>query len=573
MSFLQKTGISLSIFVLFVILAQKKCYYGDAFKFNNYLTEIPTAIPKEATQKLFSLSLSAWSGEGTVLALVTYIAYFFNITYHTSFVYFDAFWGATFTFIWLSCIESSIKHKIWRTTLIIMGLSAPFLLIFMGHIEIYAPIITINLLWVFITLQYIKKQKRYLLILAIFTWLIAVKLHTTAILGVFGFILLIIQKQLNYSLSWKQIGIYFISPIYMVGGILYFFYFKDYIDDRSLQKTVLAYDHLFLPIISPNPPLDNYNLLSFHHIFDFVSVIFLWSPLAVFTIAYVIISFKKIIDWNTIEIKIISTTLLFYVSLFFMINPLLSLPIDWDLFSIPAPFLLAFTLILVSQVQHKKENKRLIGISLFFVCLNIPFFMIHQSKKQISLKLASTSNYIYHTYYEWTAQTFENALVIANGSLDENIVKREEFLNTLAPYAQKNIDYEYTSILNTQGKAYLKYKNNPKKALKYFKKAYRYSKSMNTQLLAVEAYFKLKDYQNAYLITEELITKKFPSEKKALTMAIHISLAADNYKNALDLSTVYLKKYNTPLIKEIHQRITLNRDLKTLKNIFKSNDK
>lgn len=569
----KNTKIVLSIvsFICFWVFAQKVCYYGDAYKFNTHLYKIPPFVPQEAITKFFSWSISAWSGEGTILAIVTYIAYFFQITYKAAFCLFDAFWGASFIFIWLSFVQKFIAHKYWQIPFFILGFSAPCLLLFMGHIEIYAPILSINLLWLYVSLEYHKKQKPYLLFLSVLLWLIAIKLHTLSVLCFFSLALLIWKKATDKTPTWKQITIYILSPIYLMGLVLYFFYFKDYNDDRSFEKTVMAYDHLFLPILSPKAPLDNYNLFSIHHFFDFVSITFLWSPVALFLLLFVVLTYRKEINWEAIEIKITGLCLLLYISLFFMINPLLSLPMDWDLFSTPAPFFFVFVLVLISQIQNKTVNIKLSSASGIIACLSIPFLMIHQSGAQISSKLENLAVYNYGTYYEWTAQIFENALK-ANPALtlDEQIAKRDVFLNKLKSKENFKPNHELTTLLNNQAKNYLDTKTESKKALAYLKESYLNKPSKSTQLLAIEAYFKTEDYKNAFLVAKELAAKKYPTEEKALVVVVHTALEAGFHKEALVYSTQYLRKYKSPLIQKAHNRLLQNKELKTIKFLFKN---
>ena len=67
--------------------------------------------------------------------------------------------------------------------------------------------------------------------------------------------------------------------------------FKDYNDPRTLTD-FKDIDRLFLPVFSPEPPLDRYNLFSLNHILDYLNMMLMWSPAALFLIAYAFI-FKK----------------------------------------------------------------------------------------------------------------------------------------------------------------------------------------------------------------------------------------------------------------------------------------
>ena len=544
-------------------------FYGDAYKFNLFLNVAPKIMPLEAKEKLFSLAINAWSGEGTVLGAITYIAYFFQVTYKTAFIVFDAFFGGIYIFIWLHFVKSFVTSNIWRFSLILGGVTAPFLLLFFGHIEIYAPIICINLLWIYIALLATKSNKLRYLVLLVFILLLSIKLHAISVLCIPALALLLWNHFKGVYPSWKQIAGFILVPIFFAGSILYFFVFKDHMDNRSLQETAMALDHLFLPLFSPKAPLDNYNLLSFNHIFDFFSMGFLWSPIAIFFVLLFLILKRKEINWNAPNIKISGVSLFLFLSLFFVINPLLSMPIDWDLFSIPAIYLLAFTVALTSQVEVKFQSFKILYASLILAVLSLPTFLVHQSPKSISLRLETLSQYIYTSYYEWTVQTFQNALSIKYDSSTNESIRREQLLSTLKPKAKKGIDYEYTSLLNDQGKFFLRKQNNPKKALTYFKEAMNYGNSLNTQLVSLEAYFLLKQYDKAFEISQFLIQKQFPSYQKALKIGIHTALEAKKYDVALIISKQYLTKWpKNVTIQKVYNGLINKQEVDQLKFLF-----
>ncbi|WP_299441838.1 hypothetical protein [uncultured Aquimarina sp.] len=561
--------ISVVFLVSALVFAMVKDFYGDAYKFNKFLPKIPPVIPKGTNEKFFTYSLTPWAGEGTILAVITYMAYYFQITYKTAFLIFDAVFGGLFVFTWLHFIHSFIKTNTWKIILALAGITAPFMLAFFGHIEIYAPVFFINLLWIYLALLYIKTEKKYLLWTLPIVLLIGLKLHSIAVLCIPGLLLLFWKRYKGTYPNWKQVSYFIIAPIFVIGAIMYFFVFEDHIDDRSLQRNAMAFEHIFLPLFSPEAPLDQYNLLSFNHFFDFLSVILLWSPIALLLIALFLILKRKEIDWNTPKIILSGLCLLLFVAFFFVVNPLLGLPIDWDLFSLPAPFLLAFTVILTAQLEEKIAPRSILYASGILVTLSLPIFIVHQSEKSVSKRLESVAVRMFDTYYEWTAQTVENAFSLDDEYRINRLERGEAFIKKLTPKAQKGIDYEYCALLIDQGRYFLRIQNNPTKALALFSLAQEYAPANNAKLLSLEAYFALNQYQNAFEISKELVQLQFPNPRKALKMSLHCALEAELYTDAFEISKIILKNWpDDEASKEVFQRLSTNSRIKELKFLF-----
>ncbi|MHA7058293.1 hypothetical protein ACWGOQ_0013810 [Aquimarina sp. M1] len=560
---------SISLLLLTIVFPMVQDFYGDAYKFNKFLPKTPTLIPTETHDKFFTFSLSPWAGEGTVLSLITYIAYFLQVTYKTAFILFDAIFGGLFVFFWLQVIRILIKNDTWKVILTLTGITAPFMLVFFGHIEIYAPVFFINILWIYITLLFIKTEKAKYLWLVLLILLIGLKLHSTSVLCIPALFLLFWKNYQGTYPNWKQVSYFVLTPIFIIGLFLYFFYFEDHIDNRSLQSTAMAFEHLFLPLFSPEPPLDQYNLLSFNHFFDFFSVILLWSPIALFLLILLLILKRKEVNWNAPEVLILGVCFILFTTFFFVVNPLLGMPIDWDLFSLPAPYLLAFTAVVVSQVEKYISPSKILYASGIIAALNLPVFVVHQSERALSERLESVAARMYTTYYEWTAKTIEHAYSLNDPFNINRLERGEDFRKKIGSKAQKGIDYEYATLVVDQGRYFLRIQNDPVKALGLFTLAQEYAPAHNAKLLSLEAYFALQQYENAFMVAEELVLLRFPSVEKALKIKLHCALEAQLYQEAFETCTVILKNWpDNKIVEEVYQRLHKNDRIKELKFLF-----
>ena len=446
---------------------------------------------------------------------------------------------------------------------------------FCGHIEINAPVYLFNLLWMIAALIYLRTQNVFLLWTLIPLLLICMKLHPVALLFTPACLLLFINHYLGCKnwgqqwFVWKRIILFPLFPIYIAGAIAYFFVFKDYNDPRHLQFTAMEYDRLFLPLVSPEPPLDKYNMLSFNHCFDYFGVLLIWSPVAFFILVVIALCDRKKIQWNTPSVIITGISLILFASLFFVTNPLLSMQMDWDLFSFPAPLFLIFTVVLVEQLQHTSLHRKLIGGCLALSLLSIPAFVVHASKPMMSQHLESIGVRIFKTYYEWSTRTFTYAL-----SLDTDkssfLTRKRNLLEKLEPHAPPGKDYEYARLLIAAGQYELRNEKNYKAALEYFEKAYFYYPNEKDNLLKLmETHFRRGNFAKAYQYGSKLVELKHPNEQKALRIVIHCALEAERYTEALNHTKEYLKYWpKDEIINHIHQRLVNGANLHELKSLF-----
>jgi len=569
-------GITIIMGFLFIQFPIAHDNYGEAYLLQQYMDKTADEIPQQAMDEFFSFKLSPWAGQNTVMSLVTFISYFGGVDYHLAFVLLDLFFGVLFIISWLYFVRNRLRNRIWKIVMGLAGLSAPFILNFYGHIEINAPALLFNLLWLISMLSYLKRRTVFRLWGLLLLLLVCIKFHPVALLFAPAMLLLFVQYfypdfvQRIKLFSWKRISILILTPIFFAGMLVYFFVFKDHADTRQLQDTAMEYDRLFLPLLSPDPPLDNYNMLSFNHIFDYFGEMLLWSPVILFLIVIVILFYREKIEWKQPEVLLTGLSLILFGALFFVVNPLLSMQMDWDLFAMPGPVFLVFGLVLVSQIENEKISPLLTGGSISMVILSIPFFMVHASTNQLSHRLESAGIRIYKTYYEWSNQTIRFALDIAE---EDNLTIRKRKRNVLAklePYAIPGKDYEYARLLVSEGEQVLRDDQDYIKALEIFDKVnYYYPLLKNNVLYQLEAHFLLKQMDKAYEYGLQLIELKHPDERTATRITIHSALEAGFYDEAFKHSGVYVNKWGTgDVIGEVYFRLQQQDKIEELKFLF-----
>lgn len=569
--------LSLSIGLLMYFFPMVFDYYGEAVKLQGFLNIVPESIPPGTNEALFSFSLSPWAGQNTILSIVTYIAFWTECSYQNAFYLLNAFTGGLFAFLWFCFIDYYFQRNSTRFILQIAGLASPFLLLFFGHIEIYGPVLLFNLFWLITLIIYLKRRKpAYILILGLLL-LLCLKMHAIALLFLPAFILIVldyykksIKTEINFF-TWRTSSVYVLLPVFLIGAFVYFFVFKDHVDERQLQYTVAEFDRIFLPLVSPEPPLDKYNLLSGNHIFDYFNEMFLWSPGILFLLFAAVIFTRKKINFNQPEIVLTGISLILFVSLFFVVNPLLSMQMDWDLFVMPVPALLVFGAVVFKQTENDLTKAMVSGIIVALGILSLPIFVVHNSEERLANRTEKTGMYIYKTYYEWSGQTLELAWKHVKENKEEFKNRRIAVIDRLKPFAIPGKDYEMARIIANEAMFETRGNNNPAEGLKLARESKYYFTSYNKGLLyELESLFLLEKYSEAYHVGLKLFDIGYPSREKALRILIHCALEAEMYQEAFVKSENYIKEFNAEdkLIQTVFSRLKSNDNIGELKYLF-----
>ncbi len=567
--------IAVGMAALFYLFPIYRDFYGDAVRFANAFGEKTIERPDVYIDHLFSFDF--WhprNGERSVLGSALFLSYKFGLSHLQAFKLIGVTFGFAYVFLWLFLVVNTVRNRVLRIIFAIAGLSAPFLLVFMGHIEIYAPSIAGLIAYFLVLSHYFKTHQKWYLWLTLFVLYFCLKFHSSAFLLVPSFIITLLYHtlkeypKLKQYFNWKKLAIYVLAPIFLVGAGLYFFYYQDYNDPRFFYTNFKIHDRMFLPILSPEPPYDRYNLLGFNHVFDYLNMFLLWSPLAIFLL--VIVYFKrKEIDWNAPMVIVSGLSLILYTSLLFMVNPLLGMQFDWDLFSLPAPILLIFVLSLFAQFKDTALIRRLIGPSLAIALWTMPIFPANVIKEPLSYRLESLGIRTFKSY--WIRATAGIRFGINLLPEDKSIYQQRYIraIEELRPYAIPGNDVEYAELLYSIAFHYLRNEKNYTKALRYAEAADSYEPN-DYKILTylIEANFSLKQFDKAYALGLRLIALN-QNPQKSLRIAIHCALEAEKQRQAVEHCTVYLQTWpQDKHIQQVYFALQNGTDLDQIKQMF-----
>lgn len=606
-------------------------FYGNARNFYFTKETVISQLPPNTLKELIHFEFIPGQGRKGVKIIVDLISFYTEQTLQQSFILLNTVFGGLYVFLLLNFISTHIQSIQNRIIVSIVFLTSPLFLVYFGHIETYAPVFFLLLCWFLLYVKATRSNRKVELIPLFIVWLIGLRFHTFFILlmPAFGILAgnLYFPNLTKKVTPLKKTFLFVYLPLLTLGLIAYFFIFKDYNDPRKLTNFE-DIDRLFLPLISPAAPLNNYNLIGINHGLDFINLILFWSPAFIF-LFFTIFSFRKKINWNSLEVSGLSLTLLIFCTFLFAVNPLLSMPMDWDLFMFPVTGFIVLSVILFQKIEHSFFTKKRIFLLVSTSLLCIPAFITTLSSTPNSYRVESIGKHIYKTYYEH-ASTYLLFAISESDSKEEYETRLTKAIKELEPlallgndkqYADLLIDYsmvcsngspekarkvflsatdyflpdsKYDKHINTtneklikkgyvfskedlnKGNDLLKKGNSIKAAnligaIENFRSAFFYNPiSTKINLALLEVYYETENFQAAYQQAIYLKNKEGLSIKKKLRILIHTSLEANEYAAADQHCVEYLAAFpDDSLIRDIFHALQANDEVEQLKYNFR----
>lgn len=611
--------------------------YGNSRGFQDVLDTTVDKLPSDFYSRLFSFEFVPGNGRGGVTLIVEFISYAFQVNMYDAFKIMDAFCGAGFVAVWLWSVQRFIKDLGWRILLAAIGLTSPFLINYFGHVETYAPIFLVLYIWLLLFVLFLRNQNSRFYWLLLVLLILGIRLHTLMYLLAPAFLVATLyQFKLKTILNDKvtdirQVFKWMYLPLFAVGLLLYFFVFKDYDDPRILQDFE-DIDRLFLPMKSPEAPLDNYNMFSMSHLLDFFNIILFWSPALLVILGYLFVQKRKELNWKLPEVNLLILTFFLFATILFTMNPLFSMPMDWDLFCFPVPILLLLLLLGVEQIQKEGASLKLIATCGAMVLLCLPAFSVFLNLKQNSQRTERVGVHIYKSYYEHASTYILMSLKMVKGN-DAYRERMNHLIEELEPHALPGKDQQYAELLVDKsyfdfyvdqnplkaraslmksmeyqrlqnrfeplafdinktliqqgfeyseedkkmaneiierGKVLLREKKEYELALQEFRYS-RYYDPMNGRaiLLSIESLFLMKRYPEAFSFARDLVGLRFPDYQTALRVGIHTALEAKMYGDALRYCNLFLENFDgDETIITVKKRLDAREKVEELKFLF-----
>jgi len=265
--------------------------------------------------------------------------------------------------------EMITNDRIKRVLVFMICFFSGSLLLYFGYVENY-PLLWVGLTgFIYFGLRYHKIGKGLIWSFLFLAFGIFVHLQMAVLIP--AFIYLLFSRGIGFSL-YTRYGklLWSLLALVVCGGIILFI---------NLFKTNLYFEHMFLPIFTGKPIYPKYSILSLPHLLDIVNELFLISPLLLIFFALSFGRLREIFKNNSL----IFLALTALGSLFFLliIDPKLSMPRDWDLFSISVFGLMLILVILQPDEKIDLLKRLVLPVTAFLMLFNYPFLLTNLNKQ------------------------------------------------------------------------------------------------------------------------------------------------------------------------------------------------
>lgn len=401
---------------LLSLLAEKKYTLGDLLDFRD----------KEPLTRLVHQSLAS----------------IFGIDQKLTFQIVSAVSGGLFLILVIPFILTRKNIKSWKLLALIILIFAGANQLFFGHVEDYTLIYLAITVFLILAWNLFDGKK-------IFGWMVIVfligsRLHIEMILllpallyaGAFWF-----EQRRGRSNHWlhpRKI-ILLVSVSIVCAVLLYLFYFEAHRYSTGDQKEIMT--KIFLPVVNPLPEPHSYSLLSLNHLSDVIQQLFFTASPALVLLTIIMVTYYKGIRWNEPHL-IFSIIAVFYFIVFnFTINPMLSMPRDWDMLSPVAAVINFASIVLSYQLFRNSKNaidhSRIIGVIGAVAILSSTIFIINADKELSAMRLEGVGKWVFKSYYHGSSYIINMGEKLIDDP-QKQIEHREQTIKDLLPYTNKH---------------------------------------------------------------------------------------------------------------------------------------
>ncbi len=520
--------------------------YGDAYFLTQELDKLAVQWTSEMTANALSYHpLVPKEGVRSFYHVTNFLGYIFQTKSIAVVKYLQVFLVIIFNMLWMALVTRSCKTLKVRLLLSMVVFVAPIGLIFHRHYEVYAIPMVLAMAFVLLLKVFFAAPNFKRLFALFFLLLIGLKFHITfwlltpALLFAFLHLLGIKQPWFSKFSKPKMVLLFMLLPGVMAVCAVYIW--KGSFHGTRLAPPGNLYDALFVPMVPSEPaPYDRYSLLSLAHVLDYLQVIFVWSPVAWFV---VMVAFLNRRFNRTISPYVLCIGLVFvgYLCCFFIINPLLGMSTDWDLFSFPSIILLALSAEVLSRLEREKWINRLIIPAALLSLLNTPCFAVNASNDMLSERYEVLFRNDFKHFWIASSTLFKVSMEMEENK-DIRMERHLAVIKDLEPYAVLGQDLEFAEVLRLTG-VHSGRTGNLQMALEFHQRALRYFPNLRKNIFdLVIVHFNMGQPRETLPYLDRLIANQYPSDRKAHLIAIHSSIAAKDYDRARFYCTGYLRR-------------------------------
>jgi len=366
--------------------------------------------------------------------------------------------GGLFLIVVLLFVANSKHSPTWKVLAAIILVSSGVNQLFFGHVEDYTLVYLALIIFLVLSWKLFDGQKTLMPMMAVFV--LGAGLHVEMLL--LGPALLYAVFYVNrdrfpaMSRILRPRTIIAALVVSLACGFLaYMFYYKAYELTSDTQKEMVS--KIFLPLKNPLPSPHAYSLLSLNHLSDVLQELMLTVAPGAILIFILSVLFFRYFKWSEPRIIFFLLAAFYFLLFDLTVNPVLSMPRDWDFLSLGAAPMVFLSLVASTQIFDRlkmgKSINILVASSLGAGILSSTIFFVNAHEDSASQRLRSIGVWVYESYYRGSSYIINVGCKMIGAEDNGEIEERQRIIEKLEPL-KSDPDFELALLYEKLGQAY-----------------------------------------------------------------------------------------------------------------------
>jgi hypothetical protein len=457
--------------------------------------------------------------------------------------------GAVWVFIWMQFVQRKVQHKSLQMLAALLGIFSGMTMTFYAMPEVYAPPLLFFTGYLICLVEFLEAGKKKWLVLLFPLLLMAIRTHSSgfALAPSLVYALLVAavgeKENLQKWTSWRRAG-WMIPAVFLAIGLAgYLTVFKA--GDDSVKVIPTAGNMFLTPFGGPSPD-DAYFLFGFWHVWDFIQeLLFCSAAGCVIFLAFLLAPGRKAY-WKSKPMVGLGIVIVMLMALYFAIDPHVTLPRDWDLFSLVSPPILVVCVLLLARTNGNLAPSWLRqSMLLLLIGLQFSFFIVNHDKKRVHDRQLDVAAHVFASNEQGGAFIVKHSLDAYPVSAKERIELLEKTLQNLTANENAITKADFAFLYQYGGILCFESKDFRRARTFYLEADKRLPEQVGTyeDLAVVE--FNLGNYQQALYFAN--LAMRFKSRHSSnWALAFTAARAIGNPGLAFQIGQDYLQKFGDP---------------------------
>lgn len=315
---------------------------------------------------------------------------------------------------------------------------------------------------------------------------------------------------------------------------------------------------IFIPFFTQEAPYNHYSLLGFNHILDVLNASLYISLPFLPALVYLLIGFRKQINWNSGRIKVIALNLVFFSAFFFAMNPLLGPARDWDLYALwGVPLFVSFIELCDHLKFEKNDLRKVLALSLAFSLFPIFQRIVNTHELWVKERLVATGIHQFRTYYAGSSYVINMGQKIEEEKgIMEELKWRKAVLTTIEEFAPQKV--HCTNMYHLSRELAINYKKEKQlhDAAKYFEKAFKYYPAIEMLYQLTFCYNQTQQIDRAIQTGNMIVNSKRSKDHKIFLFLVEAYMKKNNIQAARGVVQAGLEAYpHNPQLQQVASRL------------------